>query len=160
MAKLGLNLSEVKINTGSQSGFSIVPSGTYKVVVGSAEVGSTKNGSSLIIGYAIAEGEHEGKLIKDFLNIENPSVEAVRISMERLATITWATNAPTKKGVLEDTDDLVGKEVFEIVADQVVDGEYTNMKIKAVICTRDLEEAKEVKEVKTTTKKAQPWNKK
>lgn len=43
MAKLGLSLEGVKVNTGSSSGFSIVPTGKYAVVVGSAEVGSTKS---------------------------------------------------------------------------------------------------------------------
>jgi hypothetical protein len=154
MAKLGLSLEGVKLNTGSGNGFSIVPTGKYSVVVGSAEVGSTKNGSSLILGYQIIEGEHEGKMIKDFLNVVNPSSEAVRISTERIATVAWATNAPLKKGVLEDTDDLLLKTPFEISVEQVDDGEYKNMKIKAVICTRDLDE---VKPEPTPAKKAQPW---
>ena len=156
MAKLNLSLNDVKIQTGSGNGFSIVPTGKYTVVVGSAEVGSTKLGSSLILGYQIIEGEHEGKLVKDFLNVVNPSVEAVRISTERLATVAWATDAPLKKGVLEDTDDLLLKTPFEISIEQVDDGKYKNMKIKAVICTRDLEE---VKEEKAPAKKAQPWKK-
>jgi hypothetical protein len=158
MAKLNLSLADVKVSTGSGNGFSIVPTGKYTVVVGSADVGTTKNGSSLIVGYAIVKGEHEGKLIKEFLNIVNPSAEAQRISLERLATIAWATNAPMKGGVLNDTDDLVGKEQFEISVEQVDDGEYKNMKIKAVICTRDLTVKEAVKE--PATKASKPWEKK
>ncbi len=154
MAKLNLSLNDVKIQTGSTSQFSIVPTGKYTVVVGSADVGSTKNGSSLIVGYAIVEGEHEGKLIKDFLNIVNTSAEAQRISLERLATIAWCTNAPMVKGVLADTDDLIGKEAFEVLVEQVDDGEYKNMKIKAVICTRNLEEVKEEPKKAVSNK---PW---
>ena len=157
MAKLNLSLNDVKIQTGSTSQFAIVPTGKYSVVVGSAEVGTTKNGSSLIVGYHITEGEFEGKLIKDFLNIVNTSAEAQRISMERLATIAWCTSAPLVNGTLADTDDLINKEVFEVLVEQVDDGEYKNMKVKAVICTRSLEE---VKPEPTPFKKTQPWLKK
>jgi hypothetical protein len=157
MAKLNLSLGDVKPTTGATgSSFAIVPTGKYSVVVGSAEVGTTKSGSSLIMGYKIVDGEHEGKLIKDFLNIVNPSEVAQRISMERLATIAWATNAPMKGGVLADTDDLLNNEVFEIVVEQVNGGEYKNMKIKAVLCTRSLEVVKAEPVVK---KAAAPWKK-
>jgi hypothetical protein len=156
MAKLGLSLGDVKVNTGSSSGFAIVPTGKYTVVVGSAEVKDTTRGSALVLGYEIVEGEHKGSSLKDFLNIENPSEKAVSISLERLATVAWATNAPMKKGVLEDTDDLIGKESFDVVVEQVDDGEYKNMKIKAVLCTRDLDEVKEA----PVAKKAAPWSKK
>ena len=158
MAKLNLSLADGKVNTGSGSGFSIVPTGKYEVVVGSADVGDTKNGKSLIVGYAITSGEHEGKLIKDFLNIVNPSAEAQRISLERLATIAWATNAPMNNGVLGDTDDLIGKEKFEISVEQVDDGEYKNMKIKAVLCTRDL--SAPVTPVAKPVANNKPWIKK
>jgi len=153
--KLNLSLVDVEIKTGLGSGYAIVPSGTYLAVVGSAEIKDTKNGSALILGYKIVGGEYEGKLIKDFLNVVNPSTEAVRISTERVATVVWATDAPLTKGVLADTDDLLDKEAFEIVLEQTDDGEYKNMRVKAVICVRSLEEKKPVAE----TKKAAPWKK-
>lgn len=147
MAKLNLSLSDVKVSTGNGNGFAVVPTGSYTVSVSSADVIETKSGgSALIVGYKILEGEHQGKLLKDFLNIVNANETAQRISMERLATISWATNAPLKKGVLADTDDLLDKESFEIFAEQTDDGEYKNMKIKAVICTRSLDVIVEEKE--------------
>jgi len=155
MARLGLSLSDVKVQTGNTSGFSIVPTGVYTVCVGSSEVKDTKNGSALILGYKILEGEHEGKLIKDFLNIVNPSAEAQRIAHERLATVVWATNAPLKNGKLEDSDDLLDNEAFEISVTQEDDGEYKNMRVKAVICTRSLEE----KKPEPTKKASAPWKK-
>ncbi len=155
MAKLGLSLSDVKVQTGNTSGFSIVPTGVYTVCVGSSEVKDTKNGSALILGYKILEGEHEGKLIKDFLNIVNPSAEAQRIAHERLATVVWATNAPLKNGKLEDSDDLLDNEAFEISVTQEDDGEYKNMRVKAVICTRSLEE----KKPEPAKKASAPWKK-
>jgi hypothetical protein len=151
-----LSLGDVKVNTGSSSGFAIVPTGRYTVVVGSAEIKETKNGSALILGYMITDGEHEGKQLKDFLNVVNPSEKAVSISLERLATVAWATNASLKKGVLEDTDDLLNQVPFDVSVEQVDDGEYKNMKIKAVLCTRDLEEVKTI----PVPKKAAPWSKK
>lgn len=152
MAKLGLDLSAVKISTGSD--FSIVPTGKYNVVVGSAEVKDTKNGSALVIGYKIIDGEHEGKMVKDFLNIVNPSADAQRIAMERLATISWATDIGGSK--LNDSDELLNKTPFEIVVEQVDDGEYKNMKIKAVICTRYLSVTPPPA---ATIAKAKPWAK-
>lgn len=157
MAKLNLSLTDVKIQTGGSSDYSIVPTGKYNVVVGKTEIKDTKNGSALIIGYEVIDGEHKGSLIKDFLNVSNPSQEAVRISNERIATVAWSTNAPLKNGVLEDSDDLVGKEPFTIAVEQVDDGEYKNMKIKAVLCTRDLTAAPKAVESKKTSK---PWEKK
>lgn len=155
MARLNLSLTDVKIQTGGSSDYAIVPTGKYTVTVGKTEFKDTKNGSAMIVGYEIQDGEHKGKMVKDFLNIQNPSAEAQRIAMERLATIAWATNAPTKNGTLEDSDDLVAKSPFEIAVEQVDDGEYKNMKIKAVICTRSLEAAKPVE----TKKPSQPWKK-
>lgn len=152
MAKLGIDLSDVKVQSGS-SEFKIVPTGIYDVVVGSANIGTTKSGSSLILGYKILNGEFEGYLIKDFLNIVNPSSEAVRISKERIATIAWATNASLINGKLEDTDDLVEKIAFQVAVEQVDDGEYKNMKIKAIICKRDLS----APVAEETKKKASPW---
>lgn len=156
MARLNLALGDVKVSTGSGNGFAIVPTGKYNVVVGSAEVKDTKSGSALILGYQVVDGEHEGKSIKDFLNIVNPSEKAQQISLERLATVAWATNAPMVKGTLQDTDDLLMKEVFEVSVEQVDDGEYKNMRIKAVICIRSLEEVK----AEAAKKPAAPWNKK
>jgi hypothetical protein len=160
MAKLGLNLSETVVNksTGSnETGFTIVPTGRYSVVVGSAEVRDTKSGSALVLGYKIVNGEHEGSLIKDFLNIVNPSEKAQRISLERLATVSWCTDAKMKNGVLEDTTDLLDCSPFDILVEQVEDGEYKNMKIKSVLCTRSLDTVKPVTEKVAPTRS---WNKK
>jgi Protein of unknown function (DUF669) len=157
MAKLGLNLSGVELQKSGSSGYGVVPTGTYKVVVGKTEVKETKAGHALILGYEIVEGEFEGKLIKDFLNVVNPSAEAVRISMERLATVAWATNLG--KSTVDDSDDLLNKEPFEIYAEQVDDGEYKNMKVKAVICTRAIEEKKPEVKPEATKKAAPPWKK-
>ena len=152
MAKLGLDLSTVKVQQPSTGSFGIVPSGTYTVVVGSAEVKDTKNGSALVLGYYIIDGEYEGKMIKDFLNIVNPSEKTVQIAMERIATVSWATNIGGSK--LENTEDLLNKTPFEIAVEQVDDGEYKNMKIKAVICTRDLSVTPPSEKVIKNTK---PW---
>jgi hypothetical protein len=138
MATLGLSLKDVKVNEGGRI-YSIVPTGKYRVIVSLAEIGETKSGTSLILGYKIIEGEHVDKQIKDFLNIVNPSEEAVRISYERLKTVAWSTNAPFGKDEsIEDTDDLIDKEPFEIFVEQVDDGEFKNMRIKAILCTRDI----------------------
>lgn len=151
MAKLGLSLKGVELQKAGTGEFTIVPSGTYTVNVGSVEVKETKNGHALILGYKILDGEHAGKMIKDFLNIVNPSADAQRIALERLATVAWATNLG--KDTVDDSDELLGKEPFEIFVAQEDNGEYKNMRVKAVITTRSLEE-------KTAPKKpASPWKK-
>jgi hypothetical protein len=152
VAKLGLSLKGVEINNGSSSDYSIVPDGTYTVVVGKTETKDTKSGTALILGYKVLDGEFEGKLVKDFLNIENPSQDAVRISMERLATVAFATGF--EKGEIEDSDELINLEPFSIIVTKEDDGEYKRNRVKAVLTTR------EVKPVKQEVKKAAaPWRK-
>lgn len=151
MAKLNLSLAGIELQKSGSGDYNLVPSGTYKVVVGKTDVKETKNGHALILGYKIVEGEHEGKHIKDFLNVVNASAEAQRISMERLATVSWATGF--SKATVDDSDDLVGLEPFEVIVEQQDDGEYKNMRVKAVICTRSLEE----KKPEPAKKPAAPW---
>jgi len=150
MAKLNLNLKNVEAK--QTPNYSALPKGTYTVVVSSADVKETKSGGhALNVAYKVAAGEHEGRLVFDFLNIQNKSPEAQRIAHERLKTIMWSTGLDGD--TLEDSDDLLGKEPFDIiVAVEEYEGREQN-RVKAVICTRSLEAKKE------PAKKSAPWKK-
>lgn len=152
--KLNLSLANVQVQKPS-AGYGVVPTGTYTVKVAKTEVKDTKSGSALILGYEVLEGEHAGVLVRDFLNIVNPSEKAQTIALERLATVAWATNAPMKKGVLEDSEDLVNGEAFDIYVTEEQDGEYKNNRVKSIVCTRSLEEVKKEEPKKATA----PWKK-
>lgn len=158
MSGLNLSLKGVEIQKPQASNFySLVPAGTYKVVVGKTEVKETKTGgSAVILGYRIIEGEHEGKLVKDFVNIKNANPTAAQIGMQRLATVAFATGFASDN--IADSDDLLNLEPFEVVVSVQDDGEFQNNRVKAVLCTRDVT-AKAVapKTQATVTKK--PWAK-
>jgi len=160
MSGLNLSLKGVEIQRPSTgSNYSLVPAGTYKVVVGKTEVKETKTGgAAVILGYKVLEGEHEGKLIKDFVNVKNANPEAARIGMQRLATVAFATGLQSDS--IGDSDELLNLAPFEVVVTVQDDGEYQNNRVKAVLCTRDVT-AKKAAPVATPAKVAtkKPWDK-
>lgn len=156
MAGLNLSLKGVEVQKAQSGGnYSLVPAGTYRVVVGKTEVKETKTGgSAVILGYKVLDGEHEGKLIKDFLNVVNANPTAAQIGMQRLATVAFATGLQADK--INDSDDLLSLEPFEVVVTVQDDGEYQNNRVKAVLVTRDVTAKKAaVAPSKVVTKK--PW---
>lgn len=160
MAGLNLSLANVQIEqpkTGNY--YSLVPAGTYKVVVGKTEVKETKTGgAAVILGYKIVEGEHEGKLVKDFVNVKNANPMAAQIGMQRLATVAFATGFGGSS--IDDSDDLLNLQPFEIVVSVQDDGEYQNNRVKAVLCTRDVtKKAVEAAPVKKAVATKKPWEK-
>ena len=155
MAKLNLSLSNVEMEK-PKSEFWTVPAGKYTVKVGKAEIKETRNGGAAVIfGYEIQDGEYAGKLIKDFVNIINQNPEAQRIGLQRLKTVAFATGFEGSN--LDDTDQLIGKESFEVVVDvkeqQVDDKTYNNNVINAVLVTRDVTK----KAAPTSTAAKKPW---
>lgn len=150
MAKLNLSLKGIEPS--KPSGYALLPEGTYKVVVGKTEAKETKSGGgAVILGYQIVEGEHEGKLIKDFLNVQNANPEASRIGMQRLATVAFATGF--KGTEIGDSDELLNLEPFEVVVSVKDDGEYKNNNVKAILVLRDV--SAKPASAKAATKK--PW---
>lgn len=162
MARLNLSLKGVEVQrqaTGNNF-YSTVPAGTYKVVVGKTEVKETKTGgAAVILGYKIIAGEHEGKLIKDFVNIKNANPTTTQIGLQRLATVAFATGLDGQE--VADSDDLLELEPFEVIVTVQDDGEYQNNRVKAVLCTRDVTAKaaapKAAPVAKVATKK--PWEK-
>lgn len=153
MSTLNLSLKGIEIQKPA-SGYALVPEGAYNVVVGKTEVKETKSGgAAVILGYKIIDGEHEGQLIKDFVNVQNANPEAARIGMQRLATVAFATGYEGSE--IKDSDDLLDLQPFQVVVTVKDDGEYKNNNVKAVLVTRDVT----VKKTAPSTAAKKPWSK-
>lgn len=150
MARLNLSIKNVEVN---KQDYSPVPDGKYNVVVAKADVKESKSGGHYLnVGYQVVDGDFKGRIIFDIVNIQHSNPEVVRIGMERLATIAWATGH--EKDSVDDTDDLINKLPFSIsVKTEEKDG-YTNMRVKSIVRTAPIEAKKE--EVKPAATK-KPW---
>lgn len=131
--KLGLDLSSVEVK--AASGYNVVPTGEYDVVVSKAEIKETKSGGTmLILGYEVQSGDQAGKVIKHTMNIVNQSADATRIGLETLKRVAIATGHKNPNKIA-DTDELINKNPFLVIVDEVQDGEYKNNKVKAIVKT-------------------------
>lgn len=155
--KLGLDLSSVEVK--AASGYNVVPTGEYDVVVSKAELKETKSGGSmLILGYEVQSGDQAGKTIKHTMNIVNQSAEATRIGLETLKRVAIATGHKNPNKIA-DTDELINKNPFLVIVEEVQDGEYKNNNVKAIVKT-SVEPDTSFEAPKTSTVKASaPWKK-
>lgn len=111
MAKINLDLTKVKAE--SSSIFSTVPAGKYVAVVAHSVFKDTSSGGAgLQIGYMIEEGEHTGKMIQDFINIQNNNEKAVEIGLGRLRKIMEVQKRKSFK--LGTDEELISAVAFEI----------------------------------------------
>ena len=119
-----LNLDLTKIQPESDSMFSRVPAGTYTVVLAHSVFKDTKSGGAgITVGYMIEEGEHTGKMISDFINVQNANEKAVEIGMARLKKIM---EVQKRKSFKLDTDEqLISSVPFKIEV-TVEAGEYND----------------------------------
>lgn len=131
--KLGLDLSSVEVK--AASGYNVVPTGEYDVVVSKAEIKETKSGGTMLIfGYEVQSGDQAGKVIKHTMNIVNQSADATRIGLETLKRVAIATGHKNPNKIA-DTDELINKNPFLVIVEEVQDGEYKNNKVKAIVKT-------------------------
>lgn len=79
--------------------FEPIPAGTYLAVITDSEEKETKSGNGvyLQLTFQIIEGEHEGRLLWDRLNLDNPNKQAVEIARRTLSAICRAVNVLTPK---------------------------------------------------------------
>lgn len=145
MAKLNLSIKEV-----NKQDFSPIPDGKYNVVIARIDVKESKSGGHyLSVGYQVMDGDFKGRVIFDNVNVAHSNPDVVRIGMERLATIAWATGHTGDS--IDDTDDLVNKKQFSIaVKNEEKDG-YTNVRVKSIVRTEPVEPSSTKSEVK------RPW---
>lgn len=161
MAKINLNLETVKEEGGSR--FSKVPSGLYTVAIQEIEVKETqKKGHYLEIVFNIMEGEHQGKLLVDRVNINVPGSEkATEIGLGRLKKIAICTQAKNPS-MIGDTDELLTGKNFSIET-HIVKNEYEGKTIEQTEIKRFITEESSAPERQITNAKPadkkKPWDK-
>lgn len=128
MAKINLNLEAVKEE--GESKYSKVPAGLYSVAIQEIEVKETKSGGHYLeMAFNIMEGEHQGKLLVDRVNINVPGSEkATGIGLGRLKRIALCTQAKNPS-MIGDTDELLTGKSFKVDV-HLVPNEYDGKTIE------------------------------
>ena len=96
----GFNAAEVE----PQGSFEPIPAGWYTAMITDSEFKPTKNGNGeyLQLRLDVIEGEHEGRVLFDRLNLNNPNQTAVEIAQRQLSAICRAVGVMTP----QDSNDL------------------------------------------------------
>ena len=99
----GFNAQEVE----PQSSFEPIPAGWYTAMITDSEFKPTKSGTGeyLQLRLDVIEGEHEGRVLFDRLNLNNPNQTAVEIAQRQLSAICRAVGVMTP----QDSQDLHDK---------------------------------------------------
>jgi len=89
----GFNAEEVE----PQGSFEPIPAGWYTCMVTDSEFKPTKNGQGeyLQLRLDVIDGEHEGRVLFDRLNLNNPNQTAVEIAQRQLSAICRAVGIMT-----------------------------------------------------------------
>lgn len=105
-----IDLTDVK-----DSGPEILPQGEYVVIVDSAEVKPTKNGTGEYINakFSVDGGHYHGKNIYHMFNIKNDSVQAVEIGLSQLKSLMKC--AGCKEFKLQTVKSLEGLKALAVV---------------------------------------------
>ncbi len=90
--------------------YELLPAGTYLAQVCESEIVPTKKGDGQILKatFQILEGQYEGRLIWERLNIKNPNPQAQSIALKSLAKLARACGID----FLEDSEELHFKPVL------------------------------------------------
>lgn len=105
------------------SEYEILPEGDYVLqIVGSEIKPTAKGGTQLIFDMQVVGSTHDGKTIKERLNIVNDNQKAVEIAFQTLAKLAMACGVPK----VNDSSDLHGKKFLAGIV--VKKGEGTYMK--------------------------------
>ncbi len=106
-----------------------LPKNQYKLRITDAKMNLTKRGKmegsgerAIRLDLTVEEGEYTGRVICDFLNIENPSEKAREYSRRKLRTLCTLTDTVDKFSVTKDLNVLVGGKVgAEILLDNTME---------------------------------------
>ena len=87
--------------------FEPLPNGDYKVAITETENRPTKagTGSYLLLKLQVLEGDHQGRILFDRLNLDNPNQTAVDIAKRTLSAICTSVGVMTPK----DSSELMDK---------------------------------------------------
>lgn len=91
----GFNAEEIE----PQGSFEPIPAGWYTAMITESEFKPTKNGNGeyLQLRLDIIDGEYEGRVIFDRLNLNNPNQTAVEIAQRQLSAICRAVGIMTPR---------------------------------------------------------------
>ena len=108
MAKLNETFTQATLPK-SERNFEPLPAGWYNVAVTAAELKPTKAGTGqyIAVRYDVTGPTHQGRVVFGNLNVFNPNAEAEKIGRQQLGELMAATGINT----LDDTDDLIGKQL-------------------------------------------------
>ena len=87
--------------------FEPLPNGDYRVAITETESRPTKAGTGayLLLKLQVLEGQHQGRILFDRLNLDNPNQTAVDIAKRTLAAICTSVGVMTPK----DSSELLDK---------------------------------------------------
>ena len=151
-----INLDLSNVQPESDSIFSKVPAGAYAVSLAYSQFkeGKSEGACGLQIGFMIESGEHKGKMIADYINIQNKSEDAVKIGHQRLRKICDLQNRKSLK-LAKDTD-LIARAQFmidvEVEESTYNDKPTTNCRVKKLYAA----EGQISDNVKTAAKENKP----
>ena len=104
-----------------QQSFDVLPAGTYSAMITGSEMKPTKTGGErLNLTFQIVEGEHQGRLVWQGLNLKNANQQAVDIAMRELSAICRAVGVLTPKS----SEELHDKPLRIKVKVRPADGQY------------------------------------
>lgn len=123
MGNLNCLGSDFDASSMPERSFTPVPVGDYVAFISSSEMMPTKaGGECLKLTYTIAEGEHQGRLIFDRLNLVNANPKAVEIAKRGLAEILRAVGLT----IAEDSSELHDKPLIIKVGIEPGNDQYPN----------------------------------
>lgn len=133
MAKFGFDVSEVTPDTGAGGGsYDPIPEGEYTLRAVDAEEKTTAKGDGTYIKvkFEVAKGEHEGRLLWQNFNVNNPNPKAQQIGRGQL--VAWA--AACGRPDADNTDKLLDRPFKAAVTIEKGTGGYSDSnRIKAFL---------------------------
>lgn len=80
-----------------------LPAGEYRCVIVKSEWKPTKSGNGRFIefGFQVVDGEYQGRMVFDRLNLENPNQQAVNIARSALSSICRAVGKLSPRDTAE-----------------------------------------------------------
>lgn len=113
---------EFKADEVEITSFEPVPAGEYAAIITGAEIKDTKSGKGLFFEYTIQGTSHDGRVIKECVNIVNASEKAQKIGLETLAKISMAVGINSAK----DTSEFINKRLKIKLSVEAGVGTYIN----------------------------------
>lgn len=115
MPYIGQNLNDVSEND-LRGGFSVIPDGEYRFVVTASDYRKNKNGTghNLELSVQCMDPAHRTAKWREWLSLDNPSVDATRIARAKLKQLAIAVGLRDPNRV-EDSSELHMKPFIAVV---------------------------------------------